>query len=81
MIMRWTGVSDTTARAWIHGRTAPSGSHLLALAANSRPVMIALLQMTGHGDLELGFRLREVENDLSVALARIRKITGSSDSE
>ena len=32
-VMRWTNVSDTTARGWINGRVAPSGRHLLALAA------------------------------------------------
>ena len=51
-VMRWTCVSDKTARAWINGRAAPSGAHLLALAANSYPVMIVVLHMTGHGELE-----------------------------
>jgi hypothetical protein len=33
-LMRWTGVSDTTARSWLHGRVSPSGMHLIALAVS-----------------------------------------------
>ncbi len=45
-VMRWTGVSDTTARSWINGRASPSGLHLLELAAHSEPVMIFFLEAT-----------------------------------
>ena len=77
-VMRWTGVSDTTARAWINGHAAPSASHLLALAANSHPVMILLLRVTGHGELELGIDLHEIERGLALALSQIRAIIGLS---
>lgn len=73
-VMRWTGVSDTTARSWLNGRTSPSGSHLLELAAHSEPVMIFFLEATGHGDLEIGLRLQEIEHDLEEALDRVRSI-------
>ena len=76
-VMRWTGVSDTTARGWINGHAAPSASHLLALAANSSPVMVVVLSVTGHGELELGMRLHEIERGLVLALAQIRAINGS----
>ncbi|MFC4595541.1 hypothetical protein [Sphingobium tyrosinilyticum] len=72
-VMRWTGVSDTTARAWLQGRASPSGIHLVALAAHSDPVMIVLLRLTGHGDLELGLRLREIEVGLVQLLALVRE--------
>jgi hypothetical protein len=74
-VMRWTCVSDKTARAWINGRAAPSGAHLLTLAANSRRVMNMVLCMTGHPDLEVGFKLKEIEQGLVVALAQIRAIS------
>jgi hypothetical protein len=76
-VMRWTDVSDTTARAWISGRVAPSGRHLLALAANSHEVMIIVLRMTGHSDLEVVIELQEIENGLLLALTQVRAIIGT----
>jgi len=73
-VMRWTGVSDTTARSWLNGRASPSGLHLLELAAHSEPVMIYFLEATGHGDLEIGLRLSVIERDLEDALDRVRSI-------
>ena len=73
-VMRWTGVSDTTARSWLNGRSSPSGLHLLELAAHSEPVMIFFLEATGHGDLEIGLRLQEIEQDLEEALDRVRSM-------
>jgi len=73
-VMRWTGVSDTTARAWLQGRASPSGRHLIALAAHSNPVMIILLRLTGHEDLEIGLRLREIETGLEQALEQVRAL-------
>lgn len=77
-VMWWTGVSDKTARAWINGSAAPSGVHLLALAANAPAVMITVLRLTGHGELEISIGLREIEHNLLQALSQIRAITGSS---
>ena len=74
-VMRWTCVSDKTARAWINGRAAPSGAHLLSLAANSRPVMIMVLRMTGHKELEDRDGLQEIERNLLLALSQIRAIS------
>ena len=76
-VMGWTDVSDRTARAWISGRVAPSGSHLLALAANSQEVMIVVLRMTGHSDLAIVIELQEIEQSLLLALTQIRAIIGN----
>ena len=73
-VMRWTGVSDTTARAWLQGRASPSGLHLLALAAHSSPVMFTVLRLTGHADLELVLNLREIEAHLQLALTHVQSI-------
>ena len=72
-VMRWTGVSDTTARTWLQGKGSPSGIHMVTLAAHSDPVMIALLRLTGRGDLELGLRMREVEGALVELLTLVRE--------
>lgn len=71
-VMRWTGVSDHSARAWLHGTSAPSGLHLLMLAANSSPVMAILLRLTGHDELTLALRLRTIESGLEKALREVR---------
>ncbi len=70
-VMRWTEVSDTTARSWISGRSAPSGWHLLTLAANSDRVMTMILQMTGHDDLEVGLELERIKEGLDQALSHV----------
>ena len=75
-VMRWASVSDTTARAWLQGRASPSGLHLIALAAQSRPVMFVLLKLTGYGELEVGLNLLKIEANLTQALTQIRAMTG-----
>ena len=71
-IMRWTGVSDTTARAWLCGRVSPSGAHLVTLAANSPSVMTVFLTLSGHSDIEVGLDLRRIETALEQALITLR---------
>lgn len=77
-VMRWTGVSDTTARSWLYGRGSPSGVHLVALAANSRPVLVVLLRLTGHDDLVIGLKLREIEEGLLQVIDQVRDIRGKT---
>lgn len=72
-VIRWTHVSDRTARKWLHGYASPSGLHLLALAANSPSVMTLILELTGHSDVVLALELQAVERDLERALARVRE--------
>src|SRR3546814_12483878 len=38
MIMKWTGVSERTAKNWLSGTNAPSGVHLILLARESNAV-------------------------------------------
>lgn len=71
-IMRWTGVSDTTARSWLGGRVSPSGAHLVTLAANSPSVMTVFLTLSGHGELDVGLELRRIETGLEHALLNVR---------
>ena len=78
-VMRWTGVSDTTARAWLHGRVSPSAIHMVALAANSDSVMTLLLELTGHEGLKLGLEVQTIEKALVRALAHVQSLAGRDD--
>lgn len=73
-VMRWTHVSDHTARSWLQGRSSPSGRHLVELAAHSEPVLQLLLELTGHRELTLQLRLQLLEQGLERALAEIRAL-------
>ena len=73
-VMRWTHVSDHTARSWLNGHTSPSSLHLLELATRSEDVMSVILEATGHAGLELGHDLAAVEHALETALARVRTL-------
>jgi len=73
-VIRWTGVSDHTARSWLNGGSSPSGSHLVMLGANSSRVMTTLLRLTGHGELALGLELQVIAGGLERALREIRAI-------
>lgn len=70
-VMRWANVSDTTARGWISGRAAPSGRHLLVLAANSAAVLAKVLALIDHSELGLALTLQEIQHRLEVALAHV----------
>lgn len=73
-VMKWTGVSDHTARAWLHGRTSPSGAHLLMLAANCTSVMATVLQLTGHDGIAVSFDLEKMETKLEGILNSVRQL-------
>jgi hypothetical protein len=73
-VMRWTHVSDHTARSWLNGQTSPSSLHLLELATHSETVMAVILKATGHTSMELTHDLIAVENVLETALARVRAL-------
>lgn len=76
-VMRWTQVSDHTARSWLNGHTSPSSLHLLELAAHSDTVMTVIMKATGHAGLELALDLAVVENALERTLARVRALRGA----
>jgi len=77
-VMRWTGVSDHTARSWLNGRSSPSGLHLLMLAAQSGHVMMTLLRLTGNDELKLGLKIQVIERGLEDALREVRAIRAPS---
>ena len=73
-VMRWTHVSDHTARSWLNGQTSPSSLHLIELATHSKNVMTVILQATEHPGLAFAHDLEAVENVLETALAHIRAL-------
>lgn len=73
-VMGWTKVSDRTAREWLHGRSSPSGRHLIMLAANCRPVMAAMLRLSGHNRVALAVDIEAVEASLETILFIARKM-------
>ncbi|NVD45096.1 hypothetical protein [Qipengyuania atrilutea] len=75
-VMRWTHVSDHTARSWINGQTSPSSLHLLEMATQSEPIMAVILKLTGHPSLALTLDLAAVEYALEKTLKRIRLLRG-----
>lgn len=75
-VMRWTHVSDHTARSWLNGHTSPSSLHLLELATQSENVMTVILTATGHSGLQFAHDLDAVENVLETTLAKVRALRG-----
>lgn len=78
-VMRWTGVSDHTARSWLNGRSTPGGLHLLNLAMNSMPVMMTFLRLAGHVGLEVALELERVEAELEHALQNVRTLRARTE--
>ena len=77
-IMRWTGVSDKTARSWLFGNSSPNGFHMIALAGNSELVMKIVLERTGYSSLSVGLELVAIEQRLEVALNLVRELIDRS---
>lgn len=77
-VMRWTHVSDHTARSWLNGYTSPSSLHLLELAIQSEAVMAVILKATGHTSMELVHDLITVEKALETALAKVQELRRAS---
>jgi hypothetical protein len=46
-LMRWTGVSERTAKSWLAGSAGPSGAHLIALMSASELVFEVVLRLAG----------------------------------
>lgn len=56
-LMRWTGVSERTAKNWLSGRCAPRGHHLIQLTRESDIVLATVLALAGRNHHMVGARL------------------------
>lgn len=74
--MRWTGVSERTARNWISGFHAPAGEHLVELMRNSDAVLSAVLTLAGRREAHAFVRLDLVRAELQAILKAIEMIEG-----
>ena len=70
-IMRWTRVSERTAKNWLGGTLGPSGCNLIRLARDSDAVMSALLLLAGRDSIALAADLRATRAALSAAMEAI----------
>lgn len=73
-IMKWTGVSQRTAKNWLSGRNAPSGVHLVLLARESNAILKALMLMAERPEMSLGASLLSLKRLLSETMAALDQV-------
>lgn len=73
-VMRWTGVSESTAKNWIAGNHGPAGEHLIELLRHSDEVVAAVLIMSGRNELNIAATIQEGRKHLSRALHQIDEL-------
>ena len=66
--IRWTGVSERTAKNWIAGSYGPSGEHLIGLMKHSDSVMDAVLGLAGRHETLATQRLALAKQELREVL-------------
>lgn len=66
--MRWTGVSERTAKYWLSGEKGPSGENLVVLLGQSEEVLKSVLQLAGRDQLAATNQLIATREDLLNAL-------------
>jgi len=66
-LVNWTGVSDRTAKNWLHAACGPSGEHLIQLARKSDAVLATLLSLAGRNELLLGADLIAIKRGMETA--------------
>lgn len=73
-IMRWTGVSERTAKYWLAGAKAPSGCQLILLAKNCDAVLQEFLRLSGRDLYEVSIELDAAEAALTRAAAIVHAL-------
>ncbi len=79
IVMRWTGVSERTAKNWLAGSHGPAGEHLVELMRNSNEVLAAVLSLAGRGELKIGAGLHETRETLLQLLQVLDGLLGTSE--
>ncbi|MEO9781601.1 MAG: XRE family transcriptional regulator [Sedimentitalea sp.] len=78
IVMRWTGVSERTAKNWLAGAHGPAGEHLVELMRNSNEVSFAVLSLAGRSELKVGAGLHETRETLLQLLDVLDGLLGTS---
>lgn len=79
IVMRWTGVSERTAKNWLTGFHGPAGEHLVELMRNSNEMLAVVLVLAGRGDLKIGAGLHETRENLLQLLNVLDGLLGTSE--
>lgn len=78
-VMRWTGVSERTAKNWHAGSHGPSGEHLVELLRNSNEVLAAVLSLAARSELKIGAGLHGTRATLLQLLEVLDALLGTSE--
>ncbi|MBX6741820.1 MAG: XRE family transcriptional regulator [Acetobacteraceae bacterium] len=73
IVMRWTGASERTVKAWLGGISVPSGEHLVALMRHSDEVFVTVLRLSERLDGECVGHLDDVQRHLAAASTSLEK--------
>ena len=80
-VMKWTGVSERTAKNWIAGSHGPAGEHLVELLRNSNEVVATVLSLSARNELQIAAGLHEARETLLQALGTVDALLEVSGSE
>lgn len=78
--MRWTNVSERTAKNWIAGSYGPTGENLIELLRRSDAVLVVVLELAGRQEVLAAHRMGLLRRELASILCRLDEICGVSES-
>jgi len=70
-VMKWTGVSESTAKNWMGGNHGPAGEHLIELIRRSEEVVSSVLYLSHRNELRTTVGLQETRERLLIVLHQI----------
>jgi hypothetical protein len=79
--MKWTGVSERTAKNWFAGSHGPAGEHLIELLRHSDEVAAAVLSLSGRSELRVVAGLHQSREALRHLLEALDALLEASASE
>ncbi len=79
--MRWTGVSERTAKNWISGSYGATAGHLIELMRHSDTVLAVVLELAGRNEAMTTERLKRIKEELAGVLTTIETICAAEDDQ
>ena len=79
--MKWTGVSERTAKNWFAGSHGPAGEHLIELLRHSDEVAAAVLSLSGRSELRVVAGLHQTRKTLRQVLEALDALLEASAPE